>query len=183
MPNSPDRIDPAGAADCAGDCPIGPDRRAFLRQAGLAAAAALVGLGAASRAALAQPLAFTAATGGTGGERTYAVPATDGATIDTANEVILVRWEGAMYAFNLACPHQNVALRWVDGPPGEARFQCPKHKSRYRPDGVFIEGRATRPMDRLGIRRQGDGIVVDTSTLYKQPDDPAAWAAAVVHLA
>lgn len=183
MPHSPDRIDPAGAAECAGDCPIGPDRRAFLRQAGLAAAAALVALGSAPRAALAEPLRFITALRAAGTERTYQVPATDGAAIDSANDVVLVRWQGAVYALSLACPHRQVALRWMDGSPAEARFQCPKHKSRYQPDGTFIGGRATRDMDRFGIRRAGDGVVVDLGTLHEQPADPAAWAGAVVHLA
>ena len=63
------------------------------------------------------------------------------------------------------------------------RFQCPKHKSQYQPDGEFITGRATRGMDRLGIRRDGSTVVVDLDALHKQDDDPAGWAAAVVRLA
>ena len=57
-----------------------------------------------------------------------------------------MRFQGVVYAFNLSCPHQNTALKWQ---PDDQRFQCPKHKSRYQPDGTFISGRATRGMDRL----------------------------------
>jgi nitrite reductase/ring-hydroxylating ferredoxin subunit len=111
--------------------------------------------------------------------RTYPIPAADGARIDRDAEVILVRWRGAVYAFALACPHQNTVLRWQ---PAESRFQCPKHKSKYRPDGSFIEGRATRGMDRYAIRREGGTVVVDLRTLHEQDEDAAGWAAAVVRL-
>jgi Rieske Fe-S protein len=82
-------------------------------------------------------------------------------------------------AFSLACPHQNTALRWD---AGNRRFQCPKHKSRYKPDGVFIEGRATRGMDRFAVRRDGDTIVVNLDALYREDENAAQWAAAFVML-
>ena len=64
----------------------------------------------------------------------YPIPAGDSVSIDSTNEVIIVRWSGKAYAFNLACPHQNTAIRWD---AGKTRFQCPKHKSIYTPEGVF----------------------------------------------
>lgn len=109
----------------------------------------------------------------------YPVPAADSVSIDAVHEVILVRWVGKVYAFNLACPHQNTALRWREA---DTIFQCPKHKSRYRPDGTFISGRATRGMDRLGIRRDGESVLVDLDRMYKQDEDPAGWEGAVVRL-
>jgi len=162
-------------ADCGG-CALDPDRRAFLRTAAAAVATALLGLGARRADALA-PLAFTRALEARGQTRTYSIPAKDGAEIDRDNEVILMRWQGAVYAFALSCPHQNTALRWLDA---EGRFQCPKHKSKYRPDGSFIEGRATRGMDRYSIRRDGAGVTVDLDTIHEEDSDPAGWAAAVV---
>ena len=157
------------------DCELG--RRAFLRGAAGALAAAALPLGAPA-AALADGVRWAAATG-TGQTRAYPLPAADGATIDRDNEVILVRWQGCVYAFALSCPHQRTALRWQEG---EARFQCPKHKSRYRPDGTFIEGRATRGLDRFVVRREGGDVVVDLARLLKQTDDPDAWSAAVVRV-
>jgi nitrite reductase/ring-hydroxylating ferredoxin subunit len=100
-------------------------------------------------------------------------------TIDKTNGVILVRYQGRVIAFNLACPHENTALRWKRG---ALKFECPKHDSRYTPDGAFIDGRATRHMDRLAIRRDGESAVVDLSSLIKSDADPAAWAAAVITL-
>lgn len=114
-----------------------------------------------------------------GAEHRYPIPAADGVSIDADQQVILVRWEGKMYAFNLACPHQNTALRWQ---ADQQRFQCPKHKSRYQPDGEFISGRATRGMDRLGIRRDGDAVVVDLDRMFKEDEDRAGWEGAVVTL-
>lgn len=112
-------------------------------------------------------------------ERKYPIPAGDGVSIDRGNQVILVRYQAAVYAFNLSCPHESAALRWRQK---DGRFQCPRHESKYRPDGVFITGRATRHMDRLGIRRDGDGVLVDLSRMYRSDTDAAGWAGAVVRL-
>ena len=110
---------------------------------------------------------------------TYPVPAKDGALIDKKNEVILVRWEHAVYAFNLSCPHQNTALKWNDK---DMRFKCPKHNSRYTPDGTFIDGRATRGMDRFSVTLEGNNVVVDVKAMHKQDADPTGWAAAMAKL-
>jgi nitrite reductase/ring-hydroxylating ferredoxin subunit len=156
---------------------IAPDRRAFLRDAARAAAAALVLVGARRADALARPLAFAAPLRADGDTVRYPIPAADGATIDREHDVILTRWQGRVYAFSLACPHRNTALRWL---AADARFQCPKHKSKYRPDGSFIEGRATRGMDRFAIARDGAAVVVDLAVLHRESDDRSAWSAAVV---
>jgi Rieske Fe-S protein len=173
------RHDESSPADsCAGCSSLG-DRRAFLRDAATAVAGAFLALGVAPAIASAQPLAFISALGANGQVRSYAIPAQDGATIDKENEVILVRWQGSAYAFNLSCPHQNTALRWF---AEDARFQCPKHKSKYRPDGSFIEGRATRGMDRFAVKKDAAGIAVDLDKLIQQDEDPSGWAAAAVKL-
>jgi nitrite reductase/ring-hydroxylating ferredoxin subunit len=110
-------------------------------------------------------------------EKRYPLPAADGVSIDKDNDVIIARASGRVYAFALSCPHQHTALRWN---ADDKQFQCPKHKSRYREDGTFIEGRSTRDMDRLGIRRDGSAIVVDVDTLYQQDENQGAWNAAFV---
>lgn len=110
-----------------------------------------------------------------GAEARYPVPAADGVTIDKAAQVIIVRSQGHLYAFNLACPHQNQMLRWL---PKEGRFQCPKHESKYQPNGTFMNGRATRNMDRLAIRVDGASLVVDVNRMFMSDKDPAGWAAA-----
>ncbi len=162
------------------DCALG-SRRAFLRDTfvALAGIAAVLGIPETANAWSALPVGTARALGGHGNLRSYALPVTDGAQIDRENQVILVRWNNAAYAFNLSCPHQNTALKWDDG---DHRFHCPKHHSVYEPDGQFVEGRATRGMDRLGVKRDGNNLVVDLDTLIQQDLNPAAWAAAVVHL-
>ena len=34
--------------------------------------------------------------------------------IDKDNDAILTRWQGKVYVYSLACPHQNTALKWSD---------------------------------------------------------------------
>jgi nitrite reductase/ring-hydroxylating ferredoxin subunit len=164
--------------DCSG-CPLPPTRRAFLRDSLLAVAGALLAVGATDTEAMAASLRAIAGRRRADKTVKYPIPAVDGVQIDKDNQVILVRWQNAAYAFNLSCPHQNTALRWDDA---DHRFQCPKHHSKYRPDGVFIEGRATRGMDRLAIQRQGPELVVDLDKMFKEDEDGAAWTAAVIPL-
>ena len=113
------------------------------------------------------------------GAQKYPFPAADGVTIDRKQQVIIVRTQGHVYAFNLSCPHENTALKWL---PKDMRFQCPKHESKYQPNGTFMSGRATRNMDRLAIRRDGDAVYVDLSHIIKSDTDAAAWAAATLAL-
>ena len=162
--------------DCDG-CPLVTDRREFLRGASALALAALT---------FALPIRSASATvirSALGNRKkllSYPVPAADGVDIDRDNDIILVRYQGSVYAFALSCPHQNTALRWNDG---NGRFQCPKHHSQYTPDGVFITGRATRNMDRLMIRRDaGNNIVVDPDTFYQSDENPNEWKSAFIKL-
>ena len=154
----------------------GPDqRRRFLRMVGcFTASAAALGLSAADLAAL--PVTIVDGDPA-GAEHRYPVPAADGVTIDKTGQVIVVRYQSHLYAFNLACPHQNQALRWL---PKEGRFQCPKHESKYQPNGTFMNGRATRNMDRLAVRLDGGSLVVDVDKMFESDKDPAGWAAANV---
>lgn len=170
--------DEGQAPACATDCPLAT-RRQFLRDAAVAVAGIAASMGIA-RTASALPISFTSAIGGSQQFKNYAIPAVDGAQIDRDAQVILVRWQNAVYAFNLSCPHQHTALRWEDG---NHRFQCPKHHSKYQPDGEFIEGRATRNMDRLAISRQGANVVVDLDSMYRSDEDPKGWAAAMIRIA
>ena len=161
---------------CTG-CPI--ERRAFLRDAGVAAAAVIAALGIPAAQASALPVRVISALSSLGTERAYPIPATDGVEIDKEESVIVARANGFAYAFSLQCPHQNTALRWDDG---AKRFQCPKHHSRYEPDGTFIEGRSTRSMDRFAVRIDAGKLMVDLDRLYHEDEDPALWKAAFVKL-
>ena len=174
-------IDSNSADDCAGDCGLPASRRRFLRDAFAAAATALVALGTTSSVARAMPLELIEGVRGPNDMVSYAIPTADGAQIDKKHDVILVRWQAALYAFNLSCPHQNTALRWSDH---DNEFACPKHHSRFRPNGDYIEdsGRATRNMDRFAIVREGANVHVNLDKLFEADKDTAEWDGAVVKL-
>ena len=160
--------------------PAAIERREFVRAAGLALASlGLLGASAGTLRAMAPRVGRPerAAPGDRADERRYAIPAADGVAIDKDNSVIVARADGKVFAFALACPHQNTALRW-NGDDHE--FQCPKHKSHYRADGSFIEGRATRNMDRLVVRRDGAALVVDVDNLIQEDEHPEAWSRAFI---
>ena len=104
--------------DCGG-CPLhddtarSPERREFLRVAGLALASlSMLGLGAGTAAALPIRNVNALRAGGQDGknEKRYPIPAADGVSIDRDNSVIIARAAGKVYAFSLGCPHQNAAL-------------------------------------------------------------------------
>jgi nitrite reductase/ring-hydroxylating ferredoxin subunit len=154
-------------------------RRDFLLDALRAAAVALAAIGIAPSGANAMPLRWITALSSGAQEKSYPVPTADGVQIDKENEVILSRVGKQVFAFALACPHQNTALRWE---AEDNRFQCPKHKSRYRADGTFIEGRATRSMDRYAVKLANNQIVVDVDKVFQEDMEKPAWQQAVVTL-
>jgi Rieske Fe-S protein len=171
-----------GSESGCNDCTLLQSRRSFLRDGALAAIIVSMGtLGVSARSVGAMSVGFVSGRRhDTNGRQTvsYPVPPNDGAQIDHDNEVILVRWENEVYAFNLSCPHQRTALRWDDA---DHRFQCPKHHSKYQPDGEFISGRATRNMDRFVIRRDsGNMIVVDVDAMLRSDQDLVAWTGAAL---
>lgn len=147
-------------------------RRGFLEHVAAAwAMTSVAGLGTAMAGGVAEVSASESAQN----SLTYPTPAADGASIDKKEQIIIVRYQGKVFAFPLACPHENTALRWR---ARDLRFQCERHGSRYTPDGKFIEGRATRNMDRYGISASGGSVVVDLTKLYQSDTQAAQWAAA-----
>ena len=175
-PRTDPRAAREGCTECGG-CDAGASRRAFLQRS--AAALAFLAVARLPLPAAAATLRNAAGAVLARGRIQYDVPPEDGVSLDRENEVILVRWQGGLYAFALSCPHQRTMLRWRED---DGEFQCPKHHSKYRPDGVFLSGRATRGMDRYDLRMEGGRVVVDTGTLYKEDENAAAWAAAAIHL-
>jgi Rieske Fe-S protein len=159
-------------------CPLVP-RREFLRDAGAIAAGILVALGASPARAAAAPLGAITATGSRRDEKSYPIPGKDGSQIDKDNGVIVTRWQGKVYVFSLACPHQNTAIRWYDK---DGKFECPKHHSRFEPDGLYVKdsGRATRGLDRFAVRKDGNNVMVNLDKLYQEDEDETEWKAAAV---
>jgi nitrite reductase/ring-hydroxylating ferredoxin subunit len=143
---------------------MGNNRREFLHSAGC------FGL------LLALPIEFIEGTP-QGDERRFPIPAADSVNIDRSAQMIVVRSQGHAFVFALSCPHQNNALKWVDG---DHRFHCTKHDSVYEEDGRHVSGRATRNMDRYAIRRDGDAIVVNTHKWFESDKDPNGWNGATI---
>ena len=168
--------------DGCSSCPVADamERRDFFREATARALAAMGAIALLPANGAAMSLHFITGRG-TRAAKAYPIPAADGVSIDKGESVIVARFRDRVFAFSLACPHQNTALRWE---ARNNRFQCPKHKSRYQPDGVFIEGRATRGMDRFAVSRDGQAaeIQVNLDALYRQDQHAAQWEAAFVSL-
>jgi len=166
----------ASDAECTG-CGGATSRRRALGQVSAAVLAAMAGVALRPGTAGAVPVVETTGSQTGPDEHRYPLPAADGVTIDRDTQVIVVRFQQKVYAFNLACPHENTALRWRQR---DGRFQCPRHESQYQPDGTFIQGRATRNMDRFAVKRAGDSLVVDLSRLFRSDGQPQDWSAAAV---
>jgi Rieske Fe-S protein len=166
---------PTSADECA-DCPL-MDRRSFLRDAGTAAAAGLAAIGIVSGTVAGMPVSPVSPVYETGEEKAYPIPAVDGVQIDRNLDTIVARTGGKVYVFSLACPHQNTAIKWQ---ADKNRFECPKHKSRYTPDGTFIEGRATRGLDRFDVKKVGNTVVANLDRVYQEKDNKDQWQAAFI---
>lgn len=154
-------------------------RRTFVRDISLAALGALLVAGMPPELLAMRPRDTRALWRAGSTDPRYPIPTEDGIEIDRDQEVILVRWTGDLMAFNLSCPHQRAVLRWDED---KHQFRCPKHKSRYEPDGAYISGRATRSMDRFSLTRDGDHVVVHVDQMHKDDEDHPGWAGAVIHL-
>ena len=149
------------------------DRRGFLRTAAFLTAGASAALAVGAHPALALPVVTGVRL--TPEEKAFPIPADDGVQIDKDLDLILSRTKGMIFAFSLACPHQNTAIRWE---ADNHRFQCPKHHSIYTPEGVFVEGRATRSLDRFVVRKDGNSIVVNLDSLLQEDEDGDKWKSA-----
>jgi cytochrome b6-f complex iron-sulfur subunit len=160
-------------SDACSECGI--QRRAFLRSLGTILSAVGLALSLSPGVVESLPVGLTEAIDSEDETKSYPIPAADGTFIDKDAQVILVRFQNTVYAFNLSCPHQNTALHWL---AKDNRFQCPKHKSKYQPDGTFISGRATRNMDRFALRKDGNKVVVDLDQWFRSDKQAAQWAAA-----
>lgn len=162
---------------CAG-CALG-GRRQFVQDA-LKAVAAAVGLSAMSGSSgFAQQIAALPNRGGHPDEKKYPLPTADGVQIDADNDLIVARVGSDAFAFSIACPHQSTAVKWLEA---DHIFQCPKHKSKFKPNGELISGKAERNLDRLPVKLDGTTLIVDTSREIRSDKDLDGWNGAVAHI-
>lgn len=173
-----DGLKERGARPCVFEA-ASPDRRAFVRGAA-AALGALAALGLSGEEAMALPVRVVRGRRGRSGGKRYPMPTSDGVVFDDAEGIVIVRRGELAWALLATCPHKAVVkIKWQGD---EHRFQCPKHESRYEVNGTFIEGKATRNLDRLPVRKDGRELVVDVDTVLESDKDASGWAAAAAHL-
>ncbi len=163
-------------APCAA-CADADGRRDFLKHAAALVAGALVGIAGGEAPASALAVTPGQAIGKSGSEVTYALPAGDGATVDRDNDVVIARVQNTVVALSLKCPHTGGELRWK---PPVNRYECSRHDSRFEPPGVYISGRAKRNMDRFGVKRSGETVVVNTAQPIRSDTQRAQWDAAAL---
>ena len=179
MSGHPHRADTPTSQACE-QCPVATSRRAFLRDAAGVAVAAIAAVSIVKPGiAFAQAVAEIEPASARRLERNYAIPPADTVSVDVSNDVILARWEDRVYAFSIKCPHKGARLEWRQS---EQRVFCPRHEARFMADGSHFSGRESRDLDRYGIRRTANEVVVDIGALYRRDSDPEAWTQAVVSL-
>lgn len=72
---------------------------------------------------------------------------------------------GRLVAVSTTCTHLGCIPNWLGA---DQKFKCPCHGSGFYMDGVNFEGPAPRPLERYKISLDGDFVVVDKSTKYRQ---------------
>ncbi len=82
------------------------------------------------------------------------IPA-DGALVLPQFGFAVVREGTELIALDLACTHLGCTVT-----ANESGFACPCHGSRFSSSGAVLSGPAARPLRRLAIEREGDGLRV-----------------------
>jgi cytochrome b6-f complex iron-sulfur subunit len=163
-------------APCVEQCPVARGR--FLRATALAALAGIAGSAMFGATASAQATGAISPTHTQGKLLTYAMPAREGAFVDTGNGLVIARVKNAVYALSLTCPHRAVTT--LDWNPSTNEFHCPKHGADFQADGELIDGRPDRSMDRFAVHRTGANLTVDSGQLLQQDTAADGWTHAVV---
>ncbi len=73
--------------------------------------------------------------------------------------------DGTLVAISTICTHLGCIPNWMSA---DQKFKCPCHGSGFYMDGVNFEGPAPRPLERYKISLDGEYVVVDKSTKFRQ---------------
>jgi cytochrome b6-f complex iron-sulfur subunit len=80
-------------------------------------------------------------------------------------QVYIVRMPEGFYAVSAVCTHLGCITAWH---PEREQIECPCHGSKFKPDGVKIEGPAPRPLPHFAISLTADGeLLVDKLQIIK----------------
>ncbi len=90
------------------------------------------------------------------------------------------QYEGRNMIFALAsvCTHLGCTPNWLDG---EQKFKCPCHGSGFYMTGINFEGPAPRPLERMGLRISGDGML-EVNKSVKYQEEMGQWADATSYV-
>jgi len=69
-------------------------------------------------------------------------------------QVYIVRMREGFYAVSAVCTHLGCITQWK---PDSDMIACPCHGSKFKPDGIKIEGPAPRPLPHFAISLTPDG--------------------------
>ncbi|GAB4539777.1 MAG: hypothetical protein Fur0020_08730 [Thermodesulfovibrionia bacterium] len=82
--------------------------------------------------------------------------------------VWIVREGDRLYALNARCTHLGCTPNYF---PRDGIFKCPCHGSQFRSDGTNFAGPAPRPLDRLRIYINDEGMItIDKGRVYTYKD-------------
>jgi cytochrome b6-f complex iron-sulfur subunit len=80
-------------------------------------------------------------------------------------QVYIVRMSEGFYAVSAVCTHLGCITQWK---PEADMIACPCHGSKFKPDGIKIEGPAPRPLPHFAISLTADGeLLVDKLQIIK----------------
>lgn len=79
----------------------------------------------------------------------------DGGLVFRQSRVAVLRAGDEIYALNLTCTHLGCTVSVT--PSG---LVCPCHGSTFSRTGEVLRGPATRPLERLAVRLEGENVVV-----------------------
>jgi len=94
-----------------------------------------------------------------------------------SNRLWVVRTGDGIYVLLAICTHLGCTPRWL---ATEGKFKCPCHGSGFKMTGVNFEGPAPRPLERIKVGLDPDGvIIVDKSKSFRfekgEWDNPDAF--------
>ena len=142
------------------------NRRSFLFAAAAATAATVISLPVLQAA----EGPTTAPTGNSGGPVQAGPLSTfdkDGVTDKFAktNKFFIIRQDDRLYAVSSICSHQRGPISFKGG-----ILACGKHPGKFDLTGSPTGGPPKRPLARLGITKDGDNVVVDTSKSFTKDE-------------
>lgn len=82
------------------------------------------------------------------------VPVGSGVIVD---EIVVTQpTAGDFKGFSAVCTHTGCLLNEI----ADGTINCPCHGSKFSLDGAVVNGPATRPLETVAVRVQGDSVVV-----------------------